>query len=149
MNPHPSFANREIPSTHPLGDFVLKNLTIKDLDRDYAAVMHSASEIRAASPNSDWPSMDMTIEENMIDLAWHQREFMARRSFAYVIEDTGGTYLGCAYVYPSIAGENTADVPMWWKTGVEADRLAFRNLLFDWLEGDDWPDLEYRPADMT
>ena len=65
-------------------------------------------------------------DENMIDLAWHQKEFEARRSFAWVIEEENGTYAGCAYVSPSINGEKAADVTWWWRTGASIDRHEFK-----------------------
>ena len=148
MKPHPNFVDLTIPANFRLGEFVLKALTIKDLDRDFAAVMQSATEIRAANPTSEWPSDEMTLEENMIDLAWHQREFEALRSFAWVIEDVTGNYAGCAYVYPSISGEKAADVTWWWRTGTSVARRQFRRLFLDWLAGPDWPSLEYRPTEM-
>jgi hypothetical protein len=56
MKPHPSFADWTIPTDFHLGGCSLKALTILDLDRDYAAVMQSAAQIRAANPESAWPS---------------------------------------------------------------------------------------------
>jgi hypothetical protein len=148
VKPHPSFADWHIPKEHILGAFKLNALSIKDLDRDYEAVMASAAEIKTANANSLWPPDDLTREDNMIDLAWHQKEFAARRSFAWAVEDDSGSYLGCAYVHPSIAGENAADVAWWWKTGVDVDRKEFRHQFLGWLAGNDWPSLEYRPTDM-
>lgn len=143
MKPHPSFRHFDIPRSHRLGPFCLKALTINDLDRDYAAVMESAREIKLANPGSKWPADDLTREQNMIDLAWHQREFEARRSYAWVIEDEFGDYLGCAYVYPAINGELAAEPKWWWRTGKQVDRPAFRKLFLDWLAGSDWPELDY------
>jgi hypothetical protein len=143
MRPHPLFKGRSIPGAHGLGTFTLRALTIHDLERDFAAVMHSAAEIKAANPGSSWPD-GLTREKNLIDLAWHQREFEARRSFAWVIENTDGEYLGCFYVYPSIAGEQAADVTWWWRTGMAVDRQSFRALVSEWLAGPDWPRIDYR-----
>ena len=86
----------------------------------------------------------MTKEKNLIDLAWHQREFEARRSFAWVIEDSTGTYLGCLYVYPSIAGEISADVVWWWRSGMAGSERVFRGKLEEWLSGEPWPRLTYK-----
>jgi hypothetical protein len=142
MRPHPLFKDRSIPAVHGLGDVTLKALSIDDLDRDFSAVMESAAEIKTAHPGSSWPD-GLTKEKNLIDLAWHQREFEARRSFAWVIENGGGEYLGCLYVYPSIAGEKSADVVWWWRTGAVVSRPAFRSHVLDWLSGDGWPRLTY------
>lgn len=142
MRPHPAFKDRSIPPLHRLGDLTLRALSVSDLERDFAAVMASAAEIKAANPKSNWPD-GLTRDKNLIDLAWHQKEFEARRSFAWVIEDDGGAYLGCLYVYPSIAGEPSADVRWWWRTGTSVPEPSFRAQLERWLAGDDWPRLNY------
>jgi hypothetical protein len=146
MRPHPLFKNRLIPAAHTLGEFTLKALSISDLERDFSAVMESAAEIKAAHPGSSWPD-GLTKEKNLIDLAWHQREFEARRSFAWVIENSDGEYLGCLYVYPSISGEKSADVVWWWRTGAVVSKGPFRNHLLEWVSGGDWPPLTYNLQD--
>ncbi len=103
--------------------------------------MDSAADIKAASPGSSWPD-GLTKEKNLIDLAWHQREFEACRSFAWVIENNG-EYLGCLYIYPSIAGEKSADVVWWWRTGAVVSKVSFRKHLLEWVTSSDWPLLVY------
>ena len=129
-----------------MGEFRLKALSIHDLERDFSAIMQSATDIKAANPGSRWPD-GLTKEKNLIDLAWHQREFEARRSFAWVIEDADAQYLGCLYVYPSITGEKSADVVWWWRTGVAISRQSFRGHLLDWIAGSDWPRIDYKLQD--
>ncbi len=146
MRPHPLFRDRSIPAVHVLGDVTLRALSVGDIERDFSAVMESAADIKAANPGSSWPD-GLTREKNLIDLAWHQREFEARRSFAWVIESGDGAYLGCLYVYPSIAGEQAADVGWWWRTGVAISDRTFRERLLAWLSGPDWPRLDYRLKD--
>ena len=146
MRPHPLFKDRSIPAVHALGEVTLKALSINDLERDFSAVMESAADIKAAHPGSSWPD-GLTREKNLIDLAWHQREFEARRSFAWVIENGDGEYLGCLYVYPSIAGEKSADVVWWWRTGAVVSRQSFRAHVRDWVSGSDWPRLTYTLQD--
>lgn len=101
-------------------------MSINDLERDFSAVMESAADIKAANPKSSWP--EVSPKKNLIDLAWHQREFEALRSFAWVIESTEGEYLGCLYVYPSIAGEKSAEVVWWWRTGAVVSGNHFENV---------------------
>jgi len=146
MRPHPSFKNLPIPMVYGLGEFTLRALSIHDLERDFLAVMESAADIKAANPRSSWPD-GLTKEKNLIDLAWHQREFAARRSFAWVIEDAEGAYLGCLYVYPSITGEKSAEVAWWWRTNAVVAKPSFREHLRAWLLGDDWPQLTYHLQD--
>lgn len=146
MRPHPDFRGSDIPAAHVLGAVTLRALCVDDLDRDYEAVMQSAADIRAANPEQTWPE-GLTRSLNLLDLSWHQVEFASGRSFAWVIEDGAGAYLGCLYVYPLIGGTGAADVRWWWRTGSECDRKAFREALVSWLSGPDWPRLEYRLQD--
>ncbi len=146
MRPHPSFRKWDVPREYSLGEFELKALSVDDLVRDYSAVMESAADIKAANPSLTWPD-GLTLEKNLIDLAWHQREFQARRSFAWVIEDADGAYLGCLYVYPSIEGDNSADVNWWWRTGKKVDDREFRERLLSWVSSDDWPPLHFKLQD--
>lgn len=144
MKPHPAFADREIPENKQLGAFHLKALGVADVERDYEAVMESAADIKATFPHFTWPE-GLTLDDNLLDLAWHQREFAAKRSFAWVIEDADGAYLGCAYVYPSIEGDTLAEVWWWWKTGTSPDKTAFRVDFLGWLSQPEWPELDYQP----
>jgi hypothetical protein len=144
MRPHPAFADREIPREAALGPFRLHWLTVADTEEDYAAVMESAAALSAQS-HDGWPR-GLTLEENRIDLAWHQREFTARRSFAWIIRDPGGAYLGCAYVYPAIDGTPQAEVRFWFRTGLAVDRGDFARRFMRWLAGPPWPGLAMRLA---
>lgn len=143
MRPHPYFRENSIPMSQTLGSYSLKALNVTDNDRDYSAIMESVKNIRSASPNLTWPS-GLTLEKNFIDLAWHQKEFEASRSFAWIIEDHSTEYMGCVYVYPSIDGSRSADVAWWWRRGYETHHSDFGTLFMDWLAGPDWPELEYQ-----
>ena len=142
MKPHPRTESWHIPKKHALGPVNLVSLTIHDLDRDFSAIVESAEAIKAANPGMSWPD-GLTREQNLIDLAWHQREFDACRSFAWVIEDKSSKYLGCLYVYPSISGDNTADVRWWWRSSVAVDENGFREDLLRWFSEPSWPDLDF------
>ncbi|TVQ34432.1 MAG: GNAT family N-acetyltransferase [Geminicoccaceae bacterium] len=121
--------------------FVLRPLTIHDVVKDYDAVMSSVDRLVGhMDPVSDWPR-GLSLEANLVDLAWHQREFTMGHSFAYtVVRPDDARCLGCAYVYPSDRAGYAA-MAFWWvrtseaETGLD-DRLgrAFRQ----WLEAD-WP----------
>jgi len=142
MKPHPEFIDYNIPAQHKLGDFYLNVLTVADVERDFETVMESVEEIRATYSSSGWPD-GLTLEENWLDLAWHQKEFETKRSFTWVIEGANSAYLGCLYIYPSIIGEKSADVKWWWKTGVDVDTDQFRADLSSWLQSEDWPPLNF------
>ena len=64
--------------------------------------MESAARLTSAlNDGGTWPE-GLTIEENLIDLAWHQREFTIGHSFAYtVMNDDESRCLGCCYINPS------------------------------------------------
>ena len=84
-------------------------------------------------PGSRWPE-GLTVEENLIDLAWHHREFTLRHSFAYTVLDPAGERcLGCAYLYPSDRAGFDA-MAFYWARGFDADLdrrigAAFRSML--------------------
>jgi len=143
MKPHPLFLNWQIPTHYQLGSFNLKSLNTAQNARDYSAIMESVDNIRSAAPQLTWPK-GLTLEQNLIDLAWHQKEFETRRSFAWTIEDGSSEYLGCAYVYPSMDGSRSAEVAWWWRRGFQTHNAVFETLFLNWLESEDWPDLEYR-----
>ena len=64
-------------------EFILKPLTVSNLIKDYDAVMSSVDHLNGLIDTwYNWP-VSLTIEENFIDLGWHQREFTLRHSFGY------------------------------------------------------------------
>jgi hypothetical protein len=142
MKPHPAFVGREIPHAVELGPFRLHWLTPSDLDEDYAAVTESEAELLSRF-RREWPR-GLTKEANALDLAWHQREFEASRSFAWVIDDRmTGAYLGCAYVDLGWSADGPLEPWWWFRTSVanRQDLASFRGLFLDWLSGAPWPKL--------
>jgi len=130
-----------VPERLATAAFVLRPLTVHDVVRDYDAVMSSAAELKAVMPDSGtWPE-GLTLEDNLVDLGWHQREFSLRHSFAYtVLSLDGQKCLGCCYIYPS--SDPGFDVTAYYwarqsRIGDAADAVlgdAFRG----WLARD-WP----------
>ncbi len=144
MRPHPDFAARAVPDRAALVGFGLRALRLADLEEDLAAIAESSADLRGVF-GDDWPE-GLTREADALDLAWHEREFAARRSFAFVITGANGGYLGCAYVYPQIGARGSAEVYFWFRTSALAGddpRPAFREALGDWLAGPDWPRVAY------
>ena len=90
------------PALHLGAGFHLRMLSIHDAVKDFAAVMTAGDRLKGAmTPGGTWPD-GLTLEENLIDLAWHQREFTIGHSFAYtVMTDDESRCLGCCYIYPS------------------------------------------------
>lgn len=82
--------------------FHLRMLRVHDVVKDFDAVISARDRLRGAmEPGATWPD-NLTLEENLIDLAWHQREFTIGHSFAYtVMNDDESLCLGCCYLNPS------------------------------------------------
>ena len=106
----------EVPQGLLNAKFRLRMLTIHDLVKDYEAVMSSAEHLKetySAIWDSDWPE-GLTIEEDLIDLGWHHREFTLRYSFAYtVMSPDESLCLGCVYINPCRKIGYDAEVSMW------------------------------------
>ena len=82
----------------------LRMLKASDVVKDYDAVMSSTEYLQKTKPfgpNQKWP-LGLTIEQNLVDLGWHQKEFQIRSSFAYTVMNLDETQcLGCIYIDPS------------------------------------------------
>jgi hypothetical protein len=126
-------------------DIVATALTRDDLDDDVRGINASLDLIRATR-GGGWPEEPVTAEGNYTDLVWHELEFREGTSFAYVVRDTAGDYLGCCYLYP--VGRRTplsrellgCDVDAsWWVTpaAYEAGHYAtLHRALRHWLAED-------------
>lgn len=134
MEPHPDFAGRMLPRSADLGAFRLTPLVPEAAYDDFAAVTRSAGVLRRFF-GSDWP-VGLTLAENRLDLAWHEREFTLCRSFAWILRDADGDYLGCAYVFPEPGERGRGQVCLWLVD--RPDRLAllrtFQPVLAAWLQ---------------
>ena len=104
-----------VPSGIEAKNFRLRILTINDVVKDYDAVMSSISHLRGVfGPGSSWPSPDLTLEQDLIDLGWHQKEFQNRTSFAFTVMSLDESRcLGCVYVYPAEKRDYDAKVILW------------------------------------
>lgn len=80
-------------------DLRAKPLKRSDLAADMQAVNSSLEVIRKTRGGS-WPTEAVSEEFDLLDLAWHEREFRDGSSFAYVVYDTASKYIGCCYLYP-------------------------------------------------
>lgn len=109
-----------VPPTLIKDDYLARKLTAKDVYLDFIAVKSSEDIIKQTRGGS-WPDSTLTFEDDLIDLAWHQREFENLSSFAYTIMSKDQTKcLGCIYIYPmgfrsQVEGDYDADVS-WWIT---------------------------------
>jgi hypothetical protein len=106
-------ADFDVPATLETTEFRLRMLTIHDVVRDFDAVVTSAEHLQNVFDSGHWPE-GLTLEQNLIDLGWHQKEFQRRTSFAYTVVDPGETrVLGCVYITPSRKRDYDAVVRLW------------------------------------
>lgn len=129
-----------VPRVLETPEFRLRMLTVHDVVKDYDAVMSSVEHLKTIWPASGWP-VGLTLEQNLIDLGWHQKEFQTRRSFAYtVVTLDESMVLGCVYLNPSPRRDYDAVAFLWARqseleSGLEARLLA---AVRGWLT-DAWP----------
>ncbi len=107
-----SFKVPEKPETATLR---LRMLTVNDVVKDYDAVMTSIDHLQGVfGMRSPWPSQELTLEQDLIDLGWHQKEFQRRTSFAYTVMNRDESQcLGCVYLFPSQNEEVDAEIYLW------------------------------------
>jgi hypothetical protein len=116
--------------------FSLRPLTVRDAVQDFAAVMGSREALWALFGEGwHWPPEDLSLEADLVDLAWHQKEFELGTSFAWTVAARHESrLLGCAYLFPARLPDWEADAFFWVASDVR-QRLeapveaAFRTLL--------------------
>ena len=102
-----------VPSELSTADFRLRMLSADDVDKDFEAVTSSAARLSKVWPDSGWPA-GLTLRQNLIDLAWHEKEFQNRTSFAYtMVTRDESQVLGCVYFYPTDKAEYDTEVFLW------------------------------------
>jgi hypothetical protein len=113
-----------VPEIHETDLIRLRPLTIHDAIKDYAALMESEGLLRTMSDTGDtWPT-GLTLEQNMIELGWHQTEFQLRTSFAYtVVAHDESEVLWCMYIYPTRKANYDCKVIMWTRQSRMAEGL--------------------------
>jgi hypothetical protein len=122
--------------------FVIRPLTIHDAVIDYDAVMTSIGTIRDSYFRAPgWPADDLSLMQNVIDLAWHTKERQFKTSFAYIAVDPDDrAELACIYIDPSAKEGFDADVQFWVRSS-EADTGLDERLFAtvkDWIASA-WP----------
>lgn len=125
-------------------DLIAKPLTRSDLKADMDAV-NSSLEIIRKTRGGSWPEEAVSEEFDYLDLAWHEREFRDGSSFAYVVYDTIGEYIGCFYLYGlgsrTKLTEGLKDFEVdasWWVTTKAYEQGYYKKLqtaLGKWLPG--------------
>lgn len=95
--------------------FIVRPITIDDAVRNFAAVMASRRELWSMfGAVWRWPAEDLTLAENIVHEAWHQRETDLRRAFYYSLVDPTETYeIGCLYIDRAVKVGADGDVTYW------------------------------------
>ena len=135
----------QVPQKLENPQFIIRKLCFSDADLDYKAVM-SSIEIIKKTRGGDWPSSNLSYEDNQIDLAWHQREFENKTSFAYtLVTPDEKECLGCLYLYPpgyrnEESKDGDVDVSFWVTQKAYDDGLydTLYKTLTVWLKST-WP----------
>jgi len=104
----------EVPQVLETTRMRLRPLSINDAVKDYDAVMTSEDRLRTVyAPDGEWP-LGLTLEQDIIELGWHQAEFQLRSSFAYtVVSLDEAEVLGCMYIYPTRKRGYDVEITLW------------------------------------
>ena len=93
-------ASVSIPQEKHTDRLYLRPLRATDVELDYEAVMSSAEMLRRWS-QSEWPTDDFALAENLADLQRHESEHLERKAFTFTVLNPEGTRcLGCVYIQP-------------------------------------------------
>lgn len=124
----------QAPASLSYEDLRAKNLTRSDLKADMEGVNSSLELIRKTRGGA-WPSEAVSEDFDLLDLAWHEREFRDGTSFAYVVYDDRDNYLGCFYLYPmGVRTELTEELieydidASWWVTAAAYEQGYYEKL---------------------
>ena len=122
--------------------FVLRPLTIHDAVKEFEPVMTSREHLAGVfGPDSDWPRDDWSLEQDLIDLGWHRKEFQIRSSFTYrVVTPDESQVPGCVYLLPSGKRDVHCAVYFWVRSSERSNGLdaALDAALRRWLN-ERWP----------
>lgn len=103
------------PAGFETRQFRVRKLTIQDVDKDYQAIISSIDHLSGVfGPNNPWPPPNLTLEQNLTDLKWHEDQFDERKSFAYtVVSLDEKSCIGCVYFYPIEERNFEANIYFW------------------------------------
>jgi hypothetical protein len=130
----------DVPVKLETDEFRLRMLTVNDVVKDFDAVTTSVDHLVNIWPGGAWP-VGLTLEQNLIDLGWHQKEFQLRRSFAYtVVSLSEDRVLGCVYIEPTRKRGHDAVIFLWARQSELEGGLETRlyEAVRQWVS-EDWP----------
>jgi len=128
------------PILYETEHFTLRPIIASDVDQDYAAVMSSVDHLKGVL-GDDWPSADLTREEDMEVLALHEEQFRRRELFVYtVLTPNQARCIGCVYIGPSKLDNYDAQVTLWVtkETLAKGQDARLFEAVRDWLASS-WP----------
>ena len=103
----------DVPAKLETDEFRLRMLTVNEVVKDFDAVTTSVDHLVNIWPGGTWP-VGLTLEQNLIDLGWHQKEFQLRRSIAStVVSLAEDRVLGCVYIEPTRKRGHDAVIFLW------------------------------------
>jgi len=136
----------QVPNAFAFEDIIARPLSRNDVLADMEGVNSSIELIRKTRGGS-WPAQPVTEAEDLLDLAWHEREFIDGSSYAYVVYNKDNQYIGCFYLYQmgyrtELTDElESCDIDAsWWVTAAAYEQGYYEKLyhaLRKWL--DDFP----------
>jgi len=110
----PFSAAFEAPQAITTARMRLEPLQPKFNQLDYDAAQSSSEHLRMTLQWGQWPSADMTIDQNRGDLERHWKEFIEHEAYTYtVLEPSGKACLGCVYLYPLSGSPRTLQMTYW------------------------------------
>jgi RimJ/RimL family protein N-acetyltransferase len=142
-----AFTQGFAPPPPPITERVrLEALGPEHAELDPAAAPSSREHLQRTLRWGEWPSPDMTVEENRADLERHEAEYAAREAYAYtVLTPDGARCVGCVYVNPAGSDEAPGDprharIAFWVvedELASDLDEHVVRTVL-TWIDGR-WP----------
>lgn len=129
------------PSDFTTEDFYIRPISGEDAELDYPAVMSSIEHIKQIMGSRNWPTEQLSLEEDRNDLTRHEGEMIRGEKFVYTVLNREQTeVLGCIYIFPSRWDDHDAEVSMW--TTEEAYNNGLDVILFssvkEWIRTE-WP----------
>jgi hypothetical protein len=115
--------------------FILEVLAAKHNEIDYEAWTSSKEELKGIfGPKSNWPGDVFSLEQNLIDLENHYREFKEREAFTYtILNKDKNKCLGCLYIRPSKATQYNCRVDFWFRKTHKDMEDMFYTWVYNWL----------------
>lgn len=122
--------------------FQLRPISVHDVVRYFDAVMSSRDRLwDQFGPIWGWPTSDLSLEQVLVTLAWHQKEGELRRSFTYaVLTPDEARLLGCVYIFPPKKAGADAEVGFWVRSDQDGNDLEkeLEEFVREWLDTT-WP----------